>query len=116
MLISELSRRSGLPIDTLRFYEKKGLIDSEMVDRQTNNYRIYDDRSLERLVLIQQAKRLGFTLAEIQEWIASFESNELTDLEKQVILNRKLQEIDERLADLQQMRAYLAEKIARLVP
>jgi MerR family transcriptional regulator, copper efflux regulator len=115
MLISELSKRSGLPIDTLRFYEKKGLIDSEMVDRQTNNYRIYADRSLERLVLIQQAKRLGFTLAEIQEWIASFESNELTNTEKQVILNRKLQEIDDRLTDLQQMRAYLVTKIDRLI-
>lgn len=115
MLISELSRRSGLPIDTLRFYEKKGLIDSEMVDRQTNNYRIYDERSLERLVLIQQAKRLGFTLAEIQEWIASFESERLTNNEKQLILNRKLKEVDERLADLQQMRAYLAEKIDRLI-
>jgi MerR family transcriptional regulator, copper efflux regulator len=89
--------------------------DSEMVDRQTNNYRIYDGRSLERLVLIQQAKRLGFTLAKIQEWIASFESDRLTDREKQVILNRKLQEIDDRLADLQQMQAYLAEKIDRLI-
>ncbi|WP_310487544.1 MerR family transcriptional regulator [Chamaesiphon sp. VAR_69_metabat_338] len=115
MLISELSKRSGLPIDTLRFYEKKGLIDSEMVDRQTNNYRIYNEQSLERLVLIQQAKRLGFTLAEIQEWIASFESDRLTNDEKQVILNRKLQEVDDRLADLQQMRAYLAEKIDRLI-
>ncbi len=33
MLISELSQKSGLPIDTLRFYEKKGLIEAEMIDR-----------------------------------------------------------------------------------
>lgn len=114
MLISELSNKSGLPIDTIRFYEKRGLIDAEMVDRQTNNYRTYSDRSLERLVLIQQAKRLGFTLAEIQEWIENFESDRLTNIEKYEILNRKLQEVDDRIADLQQMKVYLAEKIDRL--
>jgi MerR family transcriptional regulator, copper efflux regulator len=113
MLISELSKKSGLPIDTLRFYEKKGLIAGAMVDRQTNNYRTYSEQSLERLVLIQQAKRLGFTLMEIQSWIESFESERLTNAEKRSILNRKLQEIDARLADLQQMRIYLAEKIDR---
>lgn len=111
MLISELSKKSGLPIDTLRFYEKKGLIDAEMVDRQTNNYRTYSAKSLKRLMLIQQAKRLGFTLAEIQEWIESFERDRLTNTEKYEILTRKLQAVDDRLADLQQMRSYLAEKI-----
>ncbi len=114
MLISELSKKSGLPIDTLRFYEKKGLIDGAMVDRQTNNYRTYSEQSLERLELIQQAKRLGFTLAEIQAWIESFESDRLTNTEKYEILNRKLQEVDNRITDLQQMRSYLAEKIERL--
>jgi MerR family transcriptional regulator, copper efflux regulator len=114
MLISELSKKSGLPIDTLRFYEKKGLIDAEMVDRQTNNYRTYSEKSLERLVLIQQAKRLGFTLAEIQSWIESFESERLTSSEKYEILNCKLRSVDDRIADLQQMRIYLAEKIDRL--
>ncbi len=111
MLISELSQKSGLPIDTLRFYEKKGLIEAEMIDRQANNYRTYSEKSLERLFLIQQAKRLGFTLAEIQEWIGAFENKRLTTNEKQTILNRKLQEVDDRLADLQKMRTYLAHKI-----
>jgi MerR family Zn(II)-responsive transcriptional regulator of zntA len=114
MLISELSKKSGLSIDTLRFYEKKGLIEAEMIDRQANNYRTYSEKSLERLFLIQQAKRLGFTLAEIQEWIEAFENNRLTTSEKQAILHRKLQEVDERLADLQKMKTYLADKIARL--
>jgi MerR family transcriptional regulator, copper efflux regulator len=114
MLISELSKKSGLPIDTLRFYEKKGLIDGKMVDRQTNNYRTYSERSLERLALIQQAKRLGFTLTEIQEWIEGFESDRLTNAKKQEILRHKLGEIDDRIADLKTMRTYLSEKINQL--
>lgn len=114
MRISVLAERSGLSIDTIRFYEKKGLIDSDLICRQTNNYRDYSEESLERLTLIQQAKRLGFTLAEIQQWIRDFESEQLTAQEKQYILRRKLEEIDERIEELKQMKIYLSTKIDSL--
>jgi MerR family transcriptional regulator, copper efflux regulator len=114
MLISELAKKSGLPIDTIRFYEKKGLIDSELIQRRSNNYREYAEIALERLVLIQQAKRLGFTLIEIQEWIKDFESDQLTIEQKQSILGRKLEQIEERINELKEMKSYLSEKIARL--
>lgn len=114
MLISELAKKSGLPIDTIRFYEKKGLITHELIQRRSNNYREYSEVSLERLVLIQRAKRLGFTLAEIQEWIKDFESDQLTAEQKQTILGRKLEEIEERIKELKLMKSYLAEKLARL--
>jgi MerR family Zn(II)-responsive transcriptional regulator of zntA len=114
MLIGELAKKSGLPIDTLRFYEKKGLIDSELIQRRSNNYRDYSEVSLERLMLIQQAKRLGFTLTEIQEWIKDFESDQLTIDQKQSILGRKLEQIEERIEELKMMKIYLSEKLARL--
>jgi MerR family transcriptional regulator, copper efflux regulator len=114
MQISVLAKRSGLSVDTIRFYEKKGLIDSDLVRRQTNNYRDYSEKSLERLTLIQQAKRLGFTLTEIQEWIQAFESDQLTIQEKKYILGRKLEEIDGRIEELKQMKIYLSTKIKRL--
>jgi MerR family transcriptional regulator, copper efflux regulator len=114
MQISVLAQRSGLSVDTIRFYEKKGLIDSDLVRRQTNNYRDYSEESLERLALIQQAKRLGFTLTEIQQWIQDFESDRLTVQEKQYILGRKLEAIDGRIGELQQMKIYLCAKIQRL--
>jgi MerR family transcriptional regulator, copper efflux regulator len=114
MRISLLAEKSGLSVDTIRFYEKQGLIDSTLVSRQANNYRDYSDATLERLILIQQAKRLGFTLVEIQSWIREFENNQLPAQEKQQILNRKLAEVDERIAELQQVRSYLAMKIERL--
>jgi MerR family transcriptional regulator, copper efflux regulator len=111
MQISVLAERSGLSVDTIRFYEKKGLIDSDLIRRQTNNYRDYSEESLERLALIQQAKRLGFTLTEIQQWIHDFESDRLTMQEKRHILGRKLEEIDGRIEELKQMKIYLATKI-----
>jgi len=114
MLIGELVKKSGLPVDTIRFYEKRGLIDSELISRKSNNYRDYSKASLERLMLIQQAKRLGFTLAEIQEWIRDFESNQLTVDQKQSILSRKLEQIDERIEELKRMKIYLLAKLDSL--
>jgi len=114
MLIGELGKKSGLPVDTIRFYEKRGLIDSELISRKSNNYRDYSKASLERLMLIQQAKRLGFTLAEIQEWIRDFESNQLTVDQKQSILSRKLEQIDERIEELKRMKIYLLAKLDSL--
>jgi MerR family transcriptional regulator, copper efflux regulator len=111
---SELAKRSGLSVDTIRFYEKKGLIDCELIRRQTNNYRDYSEASLERLMLIKQAKRLGFTLAEVQEWIRDFESKQLTIQERQTILGRKLEQIDERIEELKTMKSHLVVKIENL--
>lgn len=65
-------------------------------------------------MLIQQAKRLGFTLAEIQQWIRDFESDQLTADEKQTILGQKLAQIDNRIEELQSMKAYLSAKLNRL--
>lgn len=114
MLISELAKKSGLTVDTIRFYEKKGLIDSELISRRSNNYRDYSEISMERLILIQQAKRLGFTLTEIQEWIKDVESDRLTVDQKQNILGRKLEQIDERIEELRKMKVYLSDKLDHL--
>lgn len=114
MLISELAERSGLPIDTIRFYEKKGLIDSTLITRRSNNYREYLDSSLERLLWIRQGKRLGFTLTEIHELIKDWESSQLTYDKKKSILKRKIEQIDERIEELNAMKIYLLEKIERL--
>lgn len=114
MLISELAKKSGLPIDTIRFYEKKGLIDSELIQRRSNNYREYAEISLERLMLIQKSKRLGFTLTEIQGWIKDFESDQITVDQKQIILGQKLEQIEERIKELKEMKSYLSKKLAGL--
>jgi DNA-binding transcriptional MerR regulator len=114
MQISELAKKSGLPIGTIRFYEKKGLLDSGLIERKSNNYRDYSEVSLERLTLIQQAKRLGFTLKEIQKWIKDLESDRLSVDQKQSILNQKLKEIDERIEQLKTIKVYLSAKLELL--
>ena len=65
MLIGELVERSGLTRDTIRFYEKKGLINLDRKSRRDNNYKEYSQQILEKVMLIQKLKDLGFTLNEI---------------------------------------------------
>src|SRR4028118_1775142 len=66
--IGEVSRRSGIGIEALRFYEKSGLLDRP--GRTFSGYRLYDEGVLERLAFIKQAQVLGFSLDEIKEIIA----------------------------------------------
>jgi MerR family Zn(II)-responsive transcriptional regulator of zntA len=111
MQISELAQRTGFSIDTIRFYEKKGLIDKAFIHRKSNSYREYTDHAVERLVFIQRAKRLGFTLAEIQKFIHDWENNVLTDDQKEALLRQKIALIDGQIHELEQMKGYLLYKI-----
>jgi Hg(II)-responsive transcriptional regulator len=65
MKIGEIAKRSGIGIETIRFYEREGLLQEP--ERRPSGYRVYDDSSVERLGYIKQAKELGFTLTEIRE-------------------------------------------------
>jgi len=70
--ISELAARSGVPVSTLRYYERIGLV--EPVGRADNGYRRYDESAVDRLAFIGRAKRLGMSLDEVttlvEAWFA----------------------------------------------
>ena len=76
MLIGEISKKTELSRDTIRFYEKRGLIKVESSVSEFNNYKEYTEDTLRRLLLIKKTKRFGFTLNEISELL------ELVDLNK----------------------------------
>lgn len=63
--IGELSKEAGATVDTIRFYEDKGLLKPE--SRSSSGYRYYGDIALQTLNFIQSTKELGFTLTEIKE-------------------------------------------------
>ena len=68
MKIGELSRRAEVPIDTVRYYERQGLL--PVPERQASGYRKYHADDVTRLQFVRRAKALGFTLKEIQELLA----------------------------------------------
>jgi DNA-binding transcriptional MerR regulator len=66
-LIKDLADKTGLSHDTIRFYEKKQLIQPSF--RGSNNYRYYNDDALKRLLFIKRCRALAMTLKEIQELV-----------------------------------------------
>ena len=98
MQISELCRSTGLTKDTIRFYEKIGLL--QEVKRQPNGYKDYSDAHVKQLTLLKHAKELGFTLNEIKELAALLYSRQLTATEMTGYLRDKEQEIDDKIAKL----------------
>ena len=68
MTIGQVAKTAGVGIETIRFYEKEGLI--EKPARRASGYREYGDAVIPRLRFIRRAKELGFTLREIKELLA----------------------------------------------
>ena len=91
MRIGELAKRTGLTRDTIRFYEKHGLIESRASTAQSNNYRDYAEEAAERLVMISEARSIGFTVAELQTLFRHLEETDGFDANP--FLDAKIEEV-----------------------
>jgi DNA-binding transcriptional MerR regulator len=112
MLISELAAKTGVSTDTIRFYEKEGLLQPDVAARGDNNYRQYTDEAIEKINFIVRGKKLGFTLKEIKTIIAEWD---LTSPEKAAnFIQSKVERIEEKITQLQEFRTYLLEKKTKL--
>ncbi|MCP2067539.1 UNVERIFIED_ORG: DNA-binding transcriptional MerR regulator [Pseudomonas reinekei] len=111
MKIGELEARSGASRHTLRYYEQIGLIAPL---RQINNYRVYTEQTLQDLDFIQRAQGMGFSLGEIGE-ILNAQRNKLIDCaDGAKLIEKKMAEIKQKIANLQSIYRYLDEERATL--
>jgi MerR family transcriptional regulator, redox-sensitive transcriptional activator SoxR len=109
LTISEVSRRSGVASSALRFYEERGLIASE---RAGSGHRRYSRSMLRRIAFIVFAQRIGLTLDEISAELANLPADRIPmrqDWARLSVSWRK--RIDQRIAELQRLRAGLTECI-----
>src|SRR6478736_4865759 len=113
MLIGELSKRTGFSHDTIRFYEKKGLIEVNRKERRDNNYKEYPEAVYEKLVLIKTVKELGFTLNEIDEFIIAWSTEDASCSNLTHHLNDKIDRVDEQLKLLQKIRSKLTSSLEK---
>lgn len=114
MRIGDLAKKTRCSRDTLRFYEKMGLVQSRRGSGATNNYKHYDDQMIDRVLLVKQAKVLGFTLSEIKGIIVAWETNKLSRSEKARIFEDKIVLVEQRLAELRRVKRYLETKLKTL--
>lgn len=108
--IGEVSKASGVGIETLRFYEKSGLLDRP--SRTEGGYRLYDSEVLERLDFIKRAQVLGFSLDEIKRIIADKRAGQSPCAEVREIVRRRLAELDARMREMKRYRNELASALA----
>src|SRR5215213_2517370 len=107
--IGDVSKRSGVGIEALRFYEKSGLLDKP--SRTYGGYRVYGEEVLERLAFIKRAQALGFSLEEIRRIIDDARKGESPCDEVREIVRRRLAELDERMREMRLYRKELAETL-----
>ena len=112
MKIGEIAKRSGIGIETIRYYEREGLLPEP--ERRPSGYRQYDESTVERLEYIRRAKELGFTLAEIRELLElSFAAHAGCDHIRQRA-EAKVADIEGKIRSLQQMKRSLGKIVAAL--
>jgi MerR family copper efflux transcriptional regulator len=107
MLIGEVSRKTGLSRDAIRYYEKFGLLPLSAENRKTNNYRDYSADDLKKLFLIQLLHEYGFTLREIKDLIIKHEASQKPFDNMGSYILVKIDSIDRELQKLQNKKARL---------
>lgn len=108
--IGEVAKASGVGIETLRFYEKSGLLDRP--SRTESGYRLYDTEVIDRLVFIKRAQMLGFSLDEIKRVIAERRAGQSPCAEVREIVRSRLADLDERMREMKRYRKELASALA----
>lgn len=111
LTIGQVARRAGVGVETIRFYEREGLI-AEPERQPSSGYRQYPRQAVKRVLFIRHAKELGFTLKEIQELLELRVAHDSTcaDVRKQA--RDKISDIEERISSLQNMKSAL-ERLAK---
>jgi len=108
---SELARQAGVSTDTLRLYERRGLLPKAR--RSPNGYREYGPEACARVRLVRQAVAIGFTLDELVRVFKVRDQGGVPCRDVRALGARKLERLDARLAELTLARERLREVISR---
>jgi MerR family mercuric resistance operon transcriptional regulator len=107
LTIGRVARDAGLAIDTVRYYEREGLLAKPA--RTPSGYRQYSPDAVKRLQFIRQAKELGFTLSEIRELLTLKVAPGKSCAEVRAHAEAKIADVEQRIAQLGRMKRALAK-------
>lgn len=105
LTIGKVAKRARVRIDTVRFYEQKGLIAEP--PRGASGYRQYPEDTVARIRFIRRAKELGFALQEIRELLALRVDPEVSSAEEKARAETKIKDIEAKIQALQRMKETL---------
>ena len=111
MQIGQLATQAGVAIDTVRYYERQGLLPTPQ--RRASGYRHYDAQDISRLRFIRRAKAIGFSLQEIQDLLRLSGNQDADRAEVRALAQHRLLDIERKLRELDAMRATLATLVGQ---
>ena len=106
--IGEAANLAGVSVDTVRFYQKLGLV--RVPARSTGGYRLFDEDQIHNLKFVRHAQDLGFSLSEIRDLLALRQEPHAC-VEVQSMLRRKLVDVREKIKSLAVLEAELAKEL-----
>ena len=109
LTISKLAHEAGVNVETIRFYQRRGLLVEP--PKPLGGIRHYEPSDVARVLFIKAAQRIGFTLDEIEQLLNLDDGMHCS--EARAIAEHKLEVVRERLADLQRIEAALAQLVGR---
>lgn len=109
MNIGEASYQSGVPPKTIRYYEDIGLI--RPAARHANNYRDYDRDGIRTLQFLKRARSLGFSIEDCRDLLSLYQDRNRSSADVKAVANRRVQEIEIKIAELETMRSTLKRLI-----
>jgi len=107
LTIGRVARSAGLAIDTVRYYEREGLL--QKPGRTPSGYRQFAPDAVKRLQFIRQAKELGFTLSEIRELLTLKVAPGKSCADVRAHAEAKIADVEQRIAQLSRMKRALAK-------
>lgn len=111
LTIGQLAARAGVKVETLRYYERRGLLPAP--PRSPGGYRLYPDGELARIRFIKRAQSLGFSLREIAELLCLRLDPQSTCRQVRAQARAKIADIDRKVAALREVRQALAKLAAQ---
>lgn len=109
--IGQVAKETGVTVETVRFYEKQGLIDEP--SRSESGYRQYPQGTTKRVHFIQHAKEVGFTLKEVAELLALRREPGTSCSDIKIRTTQKIESVDQKIRDLQIIREALSRMILK---
>ena len=109
--IGALSGRTGCAIETIRYYERIGLLPAP--PRSAGGHRVYDDDNLKRLTFIRRGRTLGFTLDQVRGLLSLVDGGDFSCDEVRQLTLAHLGEIRDKIADLRRLQQTLDEMAAQ---
>lgn len=111
MLIGELSRRTNVKIETIRFYERKGILPAP--PRTESGRRVYGEDNLKRLFFVRRCRELGFALDSVSEMLRMIDGDAITCRHVRTIARNHLDDVRSKIADLERMEKTLSLTVSR---